>query len=85
MYRAINWNTMQMVAVKQIQLEGLKTEEITQLVHEVDLLKTLSHPNVIKYEGMVKDSLTNTLSIVLECVFIWLLRVFILTYCIGIA
>ncbi|KAF8494601.1 kinase-like domain-containing protein, partial [Russula emetica] len=61
-YRAINWSTMQMVAVKQIQLEGLKTEEITHLVHEVDL----SHPNIIKYEGMVRDSLGNTLSMVLE-------------------
>ena len=76
---------MQMVAVKQIQLEGLKTEEITQLIHEVDLLKTLSHPNIIKYEGMVRDRLKNTLSMVLECVFIWLLCIFILTCCIGFA
>ncbi|KAI0275614.1 kinase-like domain-containing protein [Russula aff. rugulosa BPL654] len=65
-YRAINRNTMQMVAVKQIQLEDLKTEEITQLVHEVDLVKRLSHPNIIKYEGMVMDSLRNTLSMVVE-------------------
>lgn len=65
-YRAINWNTMQMIAVKQIQLEGLKTEEIAQLVHEVDLVKRLSHPNIIKYEGMVRDSPRNTLSMVLE-------------------
>jgi len=57
---------MQMVAVKQIQLEGLKTEEITQLVYEVDLVKKLSHPNIIKYEGMVRDSLRDTLSMVLE-------------------
>ena len=72
-----------MVAVKQVQLEGLKTEEITQLIHEVDLLKTLSHPNIIKYENMVRDRLKNTLSMVLECVFIWLLCFFILTCCIG--
>ena len=61
---------MQMVAIKQIQLEGLKTEEITRLVHEVDLVKRLSHPNVIKYEGMVRDSLRNTLSMAFECVLI---------------
>jgi len=76
---------MQIVAVKQIQLEGLKTEEITQLINEVELLKRLSHPNIIKYEGMVRDSLRNTLSIVLEWVSIWLRRVFILTCCVGIA
>jgi hypothetical protein len=61
---------MQIAAVKQIQLEGLKTEEITQLVHEVDLVKRLSHLNIIKYEGMVRDSLRNTFSVVVECVFI---------------
>ena len=76
---------MQMVAVKQIQLEGLKTEEITQLVHEVDLLKTLSHPKIIKYVGIARDSLRNTLSMVVECIFIWLRRVLILTCCVGIA
>lgn len=57
---------MQMVAIKQIPLESLKTEEITQLAHEVDLVKRLSHRNIIKYEGVVRDSLRNTLSIVLE-------------------
>ena len=75
---------MQMVAVKQIQLEDLKTEEITQLVHEVDLVKRLSHPNIIKYAGMVMDSLRNTLSMVVECVFSWLRPVIILTYCVGV-
>jgi serine/threonine protein kinase len=72
-----------MVAVKQIGLEGLKEEEIAQLMREVDLVKRLSHPSIVKYEGMARDE--NTLSIVLECVltpsflslfcgFVWLLR-----------
>jgi hypothetical protein len=55
-----------MVAVKQIGLEGLKEEEISQLMREVDLVKRLSHPSIVKYEGMARDA--NTLSIVLECV-----------------
>ena len=55
-----------MVAVKRIQLEGFKEEEVMQLMQEIDLAKQLSHPNIIKYEGMAKDK--NTLSIVLECV-----------------
>ena len=67
---------MRMVAVKQIRLEDLTTEEITQLVHEVGLVERLSHPNIIKYEGMVMDSPKNTLSLVLECVFTWLRHVF---------
>ncbi|KAI0629135.1 hypothetical protein C8Q77DRAFT_1161317 [Trametes polyzona] len=63
-YRALNLNTGQMVAVKRIRLEGLKEEEISQLMKEVDLVKSLSHPSIVKYEGMARDD--NTLSIVLE-------------------
>lgn len=55
-----------MVAVKRIRLEGLKEEEVMQLMKEVDLVKSLSHPSIVKYEGMARDE--NTLSIVLEYV-----------------
>ncbi|KAJ7623201.1 STE/STE11/cdc15 protein kinase [Roridomyces roridus] len=63
-YRALNLNTGQMVAVKRIRLEGLKEEEVTTLMREVDLVKSLSHPSIVKYEGMARDQ--DTLSIVLE-------------------
>ncbi|THU78895.1 kinase-like protein [Dendrothele bispora CBS 962.96] len=63
-YRALNLNTLKMVAVKHIRLEGLKEEEVTRLMREVDLVKRLSHPSIVKYEGMHRDS--DTLSIVLE-------------------
>lgn len=62
----MNLNTGQMVAVKRIRLEGLKEDEIKQLMREVDLVRSLSHPSIVKYEGMARDE--NTLSIVLECV-----------------
>lgn len=63
-YRALNLNTGQMVAVKRIRLEGLKEDEISTLMREVDLVKSLSHPGIVKYEGMARDE--DTLSIVLE-------------------
>ncbi|KJA27969.1 hypothetical protein HYPSUDRAFT_112868, partial [Hypholoma sublateritium FD-334 SS-4] len=63
-YRALNLNTGQMVAVKRIRLEGLKEDEVTTLMREVDLVKSLSHPSIVKYEGMARDK--DTLSIVLE-------------------
>lgn len=31
---------------------------------EIELVKSLSHPNIVKYEGMARDE--DTLSIVLE-------------------
>lgn len=55
-----------MVAVKRIRLEGLKEEEIKTLMQEVDLVKRLAHPSIVKYEGMARDA--DTLSIVLEYV-----------------
>ncbi|KAJ6545393.1 protein kinase [Mycena capillaripes] len=63
-YRALNLNTGQMVAVKRIRLEGLKEDEVTALMREVDLVKSLSHPSIVKYEGMARDQ--DTLSIVME-------------------
>jgi hypothetical protein len=63
-----------MVAVKWIGLEGHKEEEISreisQLMREVDLVKCLSHLSIVKYEGIARDE--NTLSVVLECVILFL-------------
>jgi serine/threonine protein kinase len=55
-----------MVAVKQLALDGLSAEEVKSLKKEVDLLKSLSHPSIVKYEGMAQDE--EHLSIVLEYV-----------------
>jgi len=63
-YRALNLNTGQMVAVKRLRLEGLKEDEISTLMREVDLIRRLSHPGIVKYEGMVRDK--DILSIVFE-------------------
>ncbi|KAG8990537.1 hypothetical protein FRB90_001732 [Tulasnella sp. 427] len=65
-YRALNINTGQIVAVKRIRLEGLPESEITQLMKEVHLLKRLQHPSIVQYEGMVRDD--DSLDIVLEYV-----------------
>ena len=52
--------------MKQIELKGFREEEIVRLMQEVDLVKKLSHPNIIKYEAINRNE--NTLSIMLECV-----------------
>jgi serine/threonine protein kinase len=44
----------------------LKDDEVNQLIREVDLVKNLFHPNIVKYEGMARDE--QSLSIILECV-----------------
>jgi serine/threonine protein kinase len=53
-----------MVAIKRIRLQGLKEDEVRDVMREVELLKRLSHPSIVKYEGMSRDD--DYLNIVLE-------------------
>ncbi|KKK13913.1 hypothetical protein P175DRAFT_0467267 [Aspergillus ochraceoroseus IBT 24754] len=63
-YRALNWNTGETVAVKQIKLADLPKSELRVIMLEIDLLKNLDHPNIVKYHGFVKSA--ETLNIILE-------------------
>ncbi|KIM52300.1 hypothetical protein SCLCIDRAFT_1223881 [Scleroderma citrinum Foug A] len=53
-YRALNWATGETVAVKEIQLSNIPKGELAQIMSEIDLLKNLIHPNIVKYKGFVK-------------------------------
>ncbi|KIW85766.1 hypothetical protein Z517_01158 [Fonsecaea pedrosoi CBS 271.37] len=63
-YRALNWGTGETVAVKQIKLADLPKSELRVIMLEIDLLKNLDHPNIVKYNGFVKTP--ETLNIILE-------------------
>ncbi len=63
-YRSLNLGTGQMVAIKRIRLAGMKEEEVRDVMEEVEMLKRLSHPSIVKYEGMSRDE--EYLNIVLE-------------------
>ncbi|KAL1953256.1 hypothetical protein VTO42DRAFT_3344 [Malbranchea cinnamomea] len=63
-YRALNWSTGETVAVKQIKLADLPKSELRVIMQEIDLLKNLDHPNIVKYHGFVKSA--ETLNIILE-------------------
>ncbi|GJJ74585.1 transgelin [Entomortierella parvispora] len=65
-YKAMNMVTGQMVAVKRIKIDGLKDAEMDLLMQEVDLLKSLEHPSIVKYEGFIKTD--GHLNIILEFV-----------------
>ncbi|THH12926.1 hypothetical protein EW146_g7242 [Bondarzewia mesenterica] len=51
---ALNWATGETVAVKEIQLSNIPKGELGQIMSEIDLLKNLNHPNIVKYKGFVK-------------------------------
>ncbi|WVW82154.1 hypothetical protein I302_104160 [Kwoniella bestiolae CBS 10118] len=65
-YRSLNLSSGQMVAIKRIRLHGMREDEVTDVMKEVELLKRLSHPSIVKYEGMSRDE--EYLNIVLEFV-----------------
>ncbi|GAA5831379.1 hypothetical protein JCM11251_004003 [Rhodosporidiobolus azoricus] len=65
-YRGLNLNTGSVVAVKRIQLDGKTESEIDELSNEIGLLQRLTHPSVVKYEGVVRTE--HYLNIILEYV-----------------
>lgn len=65
-YKCLHSENGQVVAIKRILLDDVKLADIDELMQEVELLKSLSHPNIVKYEGFYKD--TSALNIILEYV-----------------
>ncbi|UPX16894.1 Non-specific serine/threonine protein kinase [Ascochyta rabiei] len=63
-YRALNWGTGETVAIKQVRLENLGAADLKNMEMEIDLLKNLNHPNIVKYHGFVRSS--ESLYIILE-------------------
>ena len=63
-YRALNLGTGETVAVKQVRLADLPKSELRVITLEIDLLKNLDHPNIVKYHGFVQGA--DALNIVLE-------------------
>lgn len=63
-FRALNMGTGETVAVKQVKLADLPKSELRVITLEIDLLKNLDHPNIVKYRGFVKSA--EALNIILE-------------------
>ncbi|KAI9706280.1 MAG: hypothetical protein M1820_004855 [Bogoriella megaspora] len=63
-YKALNWNTGETVAIKQVKLADLPKSELRVITLEIDLLKNLHHSNIVKYHGSVKSA--DSLYIILE-------------------
>ena len=50
--------------MKRIKLEGKTEEEISQLATEVEVLRSVSHPSIVRYEGLVRTE--HYLNLILE-------------------
>nr|WVH01951.1 cytokinesis protein [Naematelia aurantialba] len=63
-YRALNFLTGETVAIKSVSLLSLAPSALPDIMSEIDLLKNLNHPNIVKYKGFARDK--ENLFIVLE-------------------
>lgn len=63
-YRSLNWTTGETVAIKQVRLADMPKAELNVIMQEIDLLKHLHHPNIVKYHDSLKSA--DSLYIVLE-------------------
>ena len=64
MFRATDTQTGEVVAIKQMSLAGMASDNLQAIVGEIDLLKNLRHKNIVKYIGSFKTK--THLSIILE-------------------
>ncbi|KAJ8610386.1 hypothetical protein CTAYLR_003895 [Chrysophaeum taylorii] len=65
-YMALNLDTGELMAMKQLDTTAVSSRERSALENEVSMMKGLRHPNIVRYVGV--ESSTETLAIFLEYV-----------------
>jgi len=65
-YKGINLDTGEVVAIKQIDLQNVSGVELDSVMSEIELLAKLSHPNIVRYISFLKTP--EKLNIILEFV-----------------
>ncbi|GAX73992.1 hypothetical protein CEUSTIGMA_g1442.t1 [Chlamydomonas eustigma] len=53
-FKGIDSTTGSTVAIKQISLNGTSQDNLQSVMGEIELLKTLNHKNIVKYQGSFK-------------------------------
>lgn len=65
-YKGLDLENGDFVAIKQVSLENIPQEDLNIIMQEIDLLKNLNHKNIVKYRGSFKTK--THLYIILEYV-----------------
>ena len=63
-YKGLNIETGETVAIKRVELTGIPQTELNNLEQELTLLQKLNHPNIVQYVGAVRSE--KHLNIMLE-------------------
>lgn len=53
-YKGVDLQNGDFVAIKQVSLENISQEDLSSITSEIDLLKNLNHKNIVKYLGSFK-------------------------------
>ncbi|KAL6040861.1 Protein kinase of the Mitotic Exit Network [Balamuthia mandrillaris] len=65
-FKALDMQTTEYIAIKRLKKEGIDEAMLINLKGEIDLLKALDHPNIVKYLGLVESD--NHVNMLLEFV-----------------
>jgi cyclin-dependent kinase 12/13 len=65
-YRARDLETGKIVALKKVRFVNMDPESVRFMVREINILRRLDHPNVIKLEGIITSRLSQSLYLVFE-------------------
>ncbi|CAN1317451.1 Probable serine/threonine-protein kinase At1g09600 [Linum perenne] len=65
-YRARDLDQKKIVALKKVRFDNLEPDSVRFMAREINILRRLDHPNVIKLEGLVTSRMSCSLYLVFE-------------------
>jgi hypothetical protein len=65
-YKARDLETGKIVALKKVRFDTLEPESVRFMAREIQILRRLDHPNVVKLEGLVTSRMSCSLYLVFE-------------------
>ncbi|OVA14918.1 Protein kinase domain [Macleaya cordata] len=65
-YRARDLDNGKIVALKKVRFDNMEPESVRFMAREINILRRLDHPNIIKLEGLVTSRMSSSLYLVFE-------------------
>ena len=65
-YKARDLETGKVVALKKVRFDNLEPESVRFMAREIQVLRRLDHPNIVKLEGLVTSRMSCSLYLVFE-------------------
>ncbi|KMZ76427.1 Protein kinase superfamily protein [Zostera marina] len=65
-YKARDIMTGKIVALKKVRFDNMEPESVKFMAREINILRRLDHPNIVKLEGLVTSRMTCSLYLVFE-------------------